>query len=193
MFAYGSRSSVCIGNASPESEGQRQLKLHEDGAVLQIKWVSVGGSEKLVAAAENSVQVWNLDGSLLCLCWALPQPPASFDTTRPFYASCIAAVGPADSLFVGASSGDIFIFTASGEMVSFNRTHRAHDSCVTAMAANDIAAPSTLVSADSSGTIRVWDAFSMSSTVEIAGGGFACAFVFYASVPPWVSNLNFWC
>lgn len=52
-------------------------------------------------------------------------------------------------------------------MVNFNRTVKAHDGCVTAMAANDAAVPSTLVTGDATGEVRVWDAFTMTSTVQV--------------------------
>eukprot|EP01048_Picozoa_sp_COSAG05_P007612 COSAG05_NODE_541_length_8832_cov_190.458491_3_plen_129_part_00 len=83
------------------------------GLVRQVRWLSLGGSERLVAAAERSVQVWNADGSLLALCWALPKPPAGFED-KPFYACSMAAVGPTESMYIGASSGDVYVFATAG-------------------------------------------------------------------------------
>jgi len=148
-----------------------QLKLQEDGSVQRVRWVTVGGGEKLVAVAQSSVQVWNSDGSLLYLCWALPPPPAGF--TASFHASSIAAVTPTESIYVGASSGDLFVFSVAADMLSYKQTASAHGAPVTCLAANDAAAPSVLVSGDSSGEIRVWDTFTMSTTVQIAGSGCA--------------------
>lgn len=165
-LVYAGQSSVYV----TEAGTARQLKLQEDGNVHRVCWVSVSGSEKLVAAAQNSVQIWNADGSLLYLCWALPPPPESF--MGAYYACSVAAVGPTESIYVGSSAGDLFVFSSAGDMISYKSTSTAHDSAVTALATNDSAAPSVLVSGSGSGEIKVWDAFSMSTSVQIPGGGF---------------------
>lgn len=165
-LVYAAHSSIYLSEAG----SARQLKLQEDGSVHRACWVSVGGSQKLVAAAQNSVQIWNADGSLLYLCWALPPPPETFGGA--YYASSVAAVSPTESVYVGSSTGDMFVFSSAGDMLSYKSTTAAHESCVTALAANDSAAPSVLVSGDGSGEIKVWDAFTMSMTVQIPGGGF---------------------
>lgn len=173
-IAYASRSTVVLVDAPGVGGGgrPRALKLQEDGCVQQLRWVGpVCGAERLVAAAQSSVQVWSADGSLLCLCWALPAPPPGLD--GPFMACCVAAVAPAEAIYVGASSGDIFVFSGVGDSFSYKQTVRAHDRQVCALASNDAASPSVLVSGDATGEIRAWDAFSMSTTVSIRGAGFA--------------------
>ncbi len=165
-LVYAGQSSIYL----TEAGSARQLKLQEDGNVHRACWVSVSGSEKLVAVAQNSVQIWNADGSLLYLCWALPPPSESFDGA--YYACSVAAVSPTESIYVGSSAGDLFVFSTAGDMISYKSTAAGHDSAVTALVANDSAAPSMLVSGSASGEIKVWDAFSMSTTVQIAGGGF---------------------
>jgi WD40 repeat protein len=173
-IAYASRSTVVLVDAPGVGGGgrPRALKLQEDGCVQQLRWVGpVCGAERLVAAAQSSVQVWSADGSLLCLCWALPAPPPGLD--GPVMACCVAAVAPAEAIYVGASSGDIFVFSGVGDSFSYKQTVRAHDRQVCALASNDAASPSVLVSGDATGEIRAWDAFSMSTTVSIRGAGFA--------------------
>lgn len=165
-LVYAGHNSIYL----TEGGSARQLKLQEDGSVHRACWVSVSGSEKLVAAAQNSVQIWNADGSLLYLCWALPPPSESFDGA--YYACSAAAVSPTESIYVGSSAGDLFVFSTAGDMISYKSTTTGHDSAVTALAANDSAAPSMLVSGSATGEIKVWDAFSMSTTVHIPGGGF---------------------
>lgn len=165
-LVYAGHSSIYL----TEAGTARQLKLQEDGSVHRACWVSVSGSQKLVAAAQNSVQIWNADGSLLYLCWAL-HPPAE-DFFDAYYASSVAAVGPTESIYVGSSAGDMFVFSSAGDMISYKSTTKAHDSCVTALTANDSAAPSMLVSGSSSGEIKVWDAFTMATSIQIPGSGF---------------------
>ncbi len=165
-LVYAGHSSIYL----TEAGSARQLKLQEDGSVHRACWVSVSGSEKLVAAAQNSVQIWNADGSLLYLCWALPPPSESFGGA--YYACSVAAVSPTESIYVGSSAGDLFVFSTAGDMIGYKLTATGHDSAVTALAANDSAAPSMLVSGSASGEIKVWDAFSMSATVQIPGAGF---------------------
>jgi WD40 repeat protein len=165
-LVYAGHNSIYVA----ESGTARQLKLQEDGNVHRACWVSVSGSEKLVAAAQNSVQIWDADGSLLYLCWALPPPAESFGGA--YYASSVAAVSPTESIYVGSSAGDLFVFSSAGDMISYRSTAVAHDSAVTALASNDSTAPSVLVSGSGSGEIKVWDAFSMSTTIQISGSGF---------------------
>lgn len=165
-LVYSNGSSVYL----TEAGSARQLKLQEDGSVHRACWVSVGGSQALVAAAQNSVQIWDKGGSLLYLCWALPPPPPTFGGA--YYACSVAAVSPTESVYVGSSAGDLFVFSSAGEMFSYKTTVSAHDSRITALAANDSAAPSVLVSGDGGGEIKVWDAFTMTVTAQIPGGGF---------------------
>lgn len=165
-LVYSNGSSIYL----TEGGSARQLKLQEDGSVHRACWVTVGGSQKLVAAAQNSVQIWDKDGSLLYLCWALPPPPPTFGGA--YYACSVAAVSPTESVYVGSSAGDLFVFSSAGDMFSYKSTVPAHDTRVTALAANDSAAPSVLVSGDGGGEIKVWDAFTMTVTAQIPGGGF---------------------
>ena len=78
-----------------------------------------------------------------------------------------------DQLCVGASNGDIFIFTVEDDTVEFSRTIRFHTSAVTSMASS----VDFVACADDDGQISLWTAQGMAKHCAFDGFGHPCTAV----------------
>lgn len=147
--------------------------------VFQSKFVHVRGTTYLVLTTDAGAQVWDAFGNNIL--FNLPMPgnaQADTNRTRPSFARGIASFLTADDnhmLAVGSSSGHVFLLEGSGFKFRHADTLKEHTDPITDLT-SDMDCRKTergvtdrsLVSADETGKIIVWEAKSARQILPVA-------------------------
>eukprot|EP00753_Platysulcus_tardus_P007239 PLAT14987.1.p1 GENE.PLAT14987.1~~PLAT14987.1.p1 ORF type:complete len:315 (+),score=129.02 PLAT14987.1:56-1000(+) len=164
-IAFVRQSDVLVVDSSDKSGKSFQRISTRETAVMQAKLVRISGQAIVVIASVSALSLWEIDGSRELWSFTTDEAGIDSDELAAGFFRGICQTGP--SLYVGASSGDLFAFKREGaEEYDVYARKCLHDAAVVDASSDG----DHVVSCDESGTVIVWEP-SLSRVCSFDGSG----------------------